>query len=598
MWIPIYGVGRFTCYGSDPELATVGRPDKLKLILRGAVSLAACAKMAPSVDHIGRYQILEEIGRGAMGVVYRAQDPAIGRVIAIKTIRLTDLTDTAERERLRERLFREAQAAGILSHPNIVTIYDIAEESGNACIFMELVNGPPLEQLLTAAPLDKEAIFSYLRQTASALDYAHKKGIVHRDIKPSNIMIHDDGQAKITDFGVAKTLSHQMTQAGTMMGTPNYMSPEQVQGLAVDGHADQFSLAVIAYEMLTGEKPFAGEYLPTLLYKIVREDPVPPQRLNPALDPSLEALFAKALAKDPRQRFAACADFVDALQEAAGRSPQWQPIARGASQDMPTMAGAAARVIPAKEPAPVPSNAGPRPGRRVENDSNPLLRSLAWVLAGIGLVGIVLLGAQKFLFNNPPAVSQATSPVQPPQTQSQDPAPSPDPAPSVDKPSPIAQNPPTEPVRPKPLETAGTDAPALGERTVQMLTEPPGATVIVDGDSAHSCKTPCMLPLSPGRHTMTTGLEGYRPYPRVINLPPDGDQFLKLSKSGGTLSVTSNPPGATVQLNGEAQPQKTPASFVIAPGTYHVRVTHDGVPLDFDVDVKDGEFQNRNVNFQ
>ena len=570
-----------------------------------------CAKMTASVDHIGRYQILEEIGRGAMGVVYRAQDPAIGRIIAIKTIRLTDLTDTAERERLRERLFREAQAAGVLSHPNIVTIYDIAEESGNACIFMELVNGPPLETLLTAGPPDKDSIFNSLRQVANALDYAHKKGIVHRDIKPSNIMIHDDGQAKITDFGVAKTLSHQMTQAGTMMGTPNYMSPEQVQGLAVDGRADQFGLAVIAYEMLTGEKPFAGEYLPTLLYKIVREDPVPPQRLNPTLDPGLEAVFAKALAKDPHQRYPACADFVSTLLETCNRSPAWLPIARGASQDMPTMAGA--RVTPEKEAVPPPVPVSARERRRLESkhgiqEANPLFRSLAWVLAGIGLVGLVLLGAQKFLFNNPPAISQATAPNHVAEKDPTEPAAQP-PAPTPDKPSPISPNPaaeqdkvkkpetppaPTLPSSPDSRGSAGTP----GERTVQLLTEPPGATVVVDGDSSHSCRTPCMLPLAPGRHTMTTQLDGYRPYPRVINVPQDGDQILKLTRSTGTLSVTSTPPGATVQLNGEAQPQQTPASFVIAPGTYHVRVTRDGVPLDFDVDLKDGEFQHRNVNFQ
>src|SRR6202163_3944697 len=177
------------------------------------------------MEKIGRYQVLGEIGRGAMGIVYRAQDPAIGRVIAVKTIRLSDLTETSERERLRDRLFREAQSAGILSHPNIVTIYDIAEENGLAFIFMELVNGPPLEKVLDAETLDKQGILTTLRQTAAALDYAHKKGIVPRDIKPANIMIHDDGQAKITDFGVAKIISQQMTQAGAMTRTPNYMSP-------------------------------------------------------------------------------------------------------------------------------------------------------------------------------------------------------------------------------------------------------------------------------------------------------------------------------------------------------------------------------------
>src|SRR6202050_5384989 len=190
---------------------------------------------------------MDELGRGATGVVYRAQDPAIGRTIAIKTLRLSDFTDTTERERLRERLLRETQSAGMLSHPNIVTIYDIAEENGLAYIFMECVDGPPLEKVLNSQdpPLRGDVALTILRQTATALDYAHKKGIVHRDIKPANILIHEDGTAKITDFGVAKIVSQQMTVAGTMMGTPSYMPPEQVQGAAVNGRADQFSLAVI-----------------------------------------------------------------------------------------------------------------------------------------------------------------------------------------------------------------------------------------------------------------------------------------------------------------------------------------------------------------
>jgi serine/threonine-protein kinase len=186
-----------------------------------------CDKIASPVQQVGRYLIIGELGRGAMGIVFKAQDPAIGRTIAIKSIRLQELTDDSERERLKERLFREAQSAGILSHPGIVTIYDIAEQDGMAYIFMEFVNGPPLEKMLTREQTpDKETLLSILRQTAAALDYAHKKGIVHRDIKPANIMIHEDGTAKVTDFGVAKIVSQQMTQAGTMMGTPSYMSPE------------------------------------------------------------------------------------------------------------------------------------------------------------------------------------------------------------------------------------------------------------------------------------------------------------------------------------------------------------------------------------
>jgi len=289
------------------------------------------------VENIGRYRIIGELGRGAMGVVYKAQDPAIGRMIAVKSIRIGELTEENERDRLRERLFREAQSAGILSHPGIVTIYDIAEEGGLAYIFMELVNGPALDKMLKAEQTpDKETLLSILRQVATALDYAHKKGIVHRDIKPANIMVHEDGTAKVTDFGVAKIVSQQMTQAGTIMGTPSYMSPEQVQGGTISGRADQFSLAVIAYEMLTGEKPFTADYLPTLLFKIVREEPVAPQRLNSTLSADVEIVMQRALSKIPASRYDSCLDFVNALAAACNGSGNWVPLPRGTSSNMPT----------------------------------------------------------------------------------------------------------------------------------------------------------------------------------------------------------------------------------------------------------------------
>ncbi len=209
-----------------------------------------------------------------------------------------------------------------------MTIYDIAEEDGMAYIFMEFVNGPPLEKMLQAEQTpDKETLLSIFRQAAAALDYAHKKGIVHRDIKPANIMIHEDGTAKITDFGVAKIVSQQMTQAGTMMGTPSYMSPEQVQGGVISGRADQFSLAVIAYEVLTGEKPFTADYLPTLLFKIVREEPVPPQRLNATLSADVEIVMRRALAKNPADRYDSCLEFVNALASACNGSGNWVPLA-------------------------------------------------------------------------------------------------------------------------------------------------------------------------------------------------------------------------------------------------------------------------------
>ncbi len=617
------------------------------------------------MDQIGRYRILDELGRGATGVVYRAQDPAIGRIIAIKTIRLSDFTDASERERLRERLFREAQSAGMLSHPNIVTIYDIAEENGLAYIFMECVDGPPLEKVLNGAPpIPSETALSILRQTATALDYAHQKGIVHRDIKPANILIHERTHAKITDFGVAKIMSQQMTQSGVMMGTPNYMSPEQVQGHAVDGRADQFSLAVIAYEMLTGEKPFLADQLPALLFRIVREDPVPPQRLNPTVGPQVETVLKKALAKSANDRYATCIQFVDALVGALQSSPGWRLLPRSSAHNMPTMAGAVADVKPAIKaapPAPGPELPAARTPQHFEPGApslfreqepeprSPLLRSLVWMLVGIGLVGLVLFGAQKYLFNRnsePPAAEapaqsadnsaskpspvgqsqtpdnttkataatpappQVTAPASQPPAASPTPSSNPAPQPnSTAQPTPAPSTAPAreeaETARPRPDSSQPERAiapPVIAPKpgavqSVQFLTEPSGAQVTVDDNRSLSCQTPCLLQLSSGRHAVTVQLAGYRPYPRVFNVPQDGDIFLRLNKASGTLSVTSNPPGATIEVDGAMQGKRTPAIFNLAPGTYHVKVARAGAFLDFDVQLRDGEFITKRVDF-
>jgi serine/threonine protein kinase len=600
------------------------------------------------VEQIGRYRILDELGRGATGVVYRAQDPAINRVIAIKTIRLSDFTDEAERERLRERLFREAQSAGILSHPNIVTIYDISEENGLAYIFMEFVDGPPLEKVLNSSePLLPEGVLSILRQIALALDYAHKKGIVHRDIKPANILIHEGTLAKITDFGVAKILSQQMTQSGVMMGTPNYMSPEQVQGHAVDGRADQFSLAVIAYEILTGEKPFVADHLPSLLYRIVREEPVPPQRLNPTLSPQVEVVLRKALSKNATERYPTAVEFVEALGEACNANPSWHPLPRSGAQNLPTIGGGAAMfhtsaptsTIGYSDSTPEPVRTPPVavPTRPVRDDDvesrNPLLKSLLWMLVGIGLVGLVLFGAQKFLFNrNSEPVATTESPTAPDRTLDQ-PASKPSPVGDSRSPTPATQEPPkpenppdaTKPETTKPETTPETTKPADttpsetspptpprrevstipppvvvkpgADRTVQFLTDPPGAKVTIDDNPALTCKAPCMLQLSSGRHAMNAQLAGFRSYPRVFNVPQDGDIFLQLSKALGTLSVTSSPPGATIEINNEMQSKHTPAIFNLPPGTYHVRVARSGAFLDFDAEIRDQAVVVKNVSF-
>ena len=606
------------------------------------------------MDQIGRYRILDELGRGATGVVYRAQDPAIGRVIAIKTIRLSDFTDQVERERLRERLFREAQSAGMLSHPNIVTIYDIAEENGLAYIFMECVDGPSLEKVLNGAEgIRSDYALTILRQTATALDYAHQKGIVHRDIKPANILIHERSHAKITDFGVAKIMSQQMTQSGVMMGTPNYMSPEQVQGHAVDGRADQFSLAVIAYEILTGEKPFLADQLPALLFRIVREDPVPPQRLNPSIGPQVEVVLKKALAKSATDRYGSCVQFVDALTAALQTAPGWRPLPRSSAHSMPTMAGplvdpklAAPRPAQPRPAAPqeAPVVIAPGPFRAEETEQrNPLLRSLVWMLVGIGLVGLVLFGAQKYLFNrnSEPAstdslpspqiadnsgskpspvgqshlpddgAKQAPAPQSPPEATAPEataPEATTPEAKAVETPAPTKTAPaaaPHEEEEPRPARSQPErSAPAVAiapkpglEQSVQFLTDPAGAQVTVDGNSSLACKTPCMLSLSGGRHALSVQLAGYRPYPRVFSVPQDGDLFLRLSKASGTLSITSEPPGATIEVDGTSQGKRTPSVFTLAPGMYHVKVARSGAFIEFDVQLRDGEFINKRVDF-
>ena len=285
------------------------------------------------MNQVGRYQILEELGRGACGVVYRALDPAIGRTVAIKSIRFSEFSDVDDRRDLRERVLREAQSAGKLSHPNIVTIYDVLESDDLAYIFMEFVDGSSLKEAMRRdSPPGREQVLSFLRQIASALDYAHRKGIIHRDIKPANIMISDrgvdrDGVAKIADFGVAKLISHEATHQRALMGTPSYMSPEQLEGVAVGGGSDQFALAVVVYELLTGEKPFAADNLAALHYFICKRPAKPPSELNPALSETVNRVMERALAKLPEDRYASCSEFVGALSVALGECSDWQPVA-------------------------------------------------------------------------------------------------------------------------------------------------------------------------------------------------------------------------------------------------------------------------------
>ena len=419
------------------------------------------------MDRIGRYKIVRELGRGAMGIVYHAIDPNIGRPVAIKTIHLGTVLKAEDQERMRERLFREARSAGILSHPGIVTIYDVEQQGDLAYIAMEFVDGPTLDQLLSQPQaLAPERLFNILGQTAVALDFAHAKGIVHRDVKPANIMIAVDGTAKITDFGIAKiTASEQFTMTGSIVGTPHYMSPEQVQGQPVDGRSDQFSLAVIAYEMLTGEKPYTGEHLTTVVYKIVAEEPPPPRRFNSSLTGVIESVLRKGLGKRPDNRYATCQEFTAALEKACAESAGWQSMARDGSLSAPTVID---RQI---EPA-----ALPRPRRTRQRDMSAtntesaakkrgFLPFLAAILLAASLLAFVGWEAKPWLaFNQPAESSAGTAPES--STAAAAPVNPPPASPSAgDKPSPMppAEAPPATDASAKQAASEITTMPATKE---------------------------------------------------------------------------------------------------------------------------------------
>ncbi len=264
----------------------------------------------------GRYQVLEPLGKGAMGTVYKGKDPAIDRLVALKTIRLDTIADPSELNELKERLTREAKAAGNLSHPNIVTIYDVGLQGNLQYIAMEYIEGYTLEAVLKRnLQLNYRILASVVVQTCSALEYAHKMGIVHRDIKPANIMVMDGFKVKVMDFGIAHFESSSMTQTGVAMGTPNYISPEQLKGKEVSPSSDIFSLGVVLYEMLTHRRPFTGENISALVYKILNEEPTPASTIDPKVPPLFDMILRKALAKEPQERYRSAKDFAAALED-------------------------------------------------------------------------------------------------------------------------------------------------------------------------------------------------------------------------------------------------------------------------------------------
>jgi hypothetical protein len=364
---------------------------------------------------LGRYELLEELGRGGMGVVFKARDPAIDRLVAIKTMRLELLAAGEDLPQASMRFAREARAAGQLSHPHIVTLFDAHHEGGLAYLVMEYVAGESLDTMLRArAPFSVERVCAIGMQVCDALEHAHARGVVHRDIKPANLLVRPDGTVKIADFGVAHLARSTLTTAGQALGTPSYMSPEQIEGRPVDGRADLFSLGAVLYELACHEKAFPGDSITTIIYRILHTDPVPLHQLNTLYPPGLDAAIRKALAKDSAARYAGAGEFREALSRVA--------------------AGQGARPVEAR---PAPSPAGAEDGGRRARSHN--------LLVGGGVAAC--LAAAALVFWTWPV--RAPGPVPPPEGR----APGPPPAPT-----PAAAPPPHEKGRP----TAGPPGQAPG----------------------------------------------------------------------------------------------------------------------------------------
>jgi eukaryotic-like serine/threonine-protein kinase len=414
-------------------------------------------------ERFGRYEVLAEIGEGAMGRVYSAWDPAVSRAVAIKTIKSEYLTPEISAEYL-GRFRREAQAAGGLSHPSIVRVYDV----GDGYLVMEHVEGRTLQQLIREkGRIEPEAVLRLLAPVAEAVDLAHRAGIVHRDIKPANIMVQPDGRPKLMDFGVAHVPHSVMTTAGELLGSPTYMPPEQIAGLDVTGRSDVYSLAVVAYEMLTGQPPFQGKTITQVIHRVIHDLAPPPRRWNADLPVRYDDVFARALAKDPAERFATAGDLVTALalQELehflsfeAPPAPAAAP--RGARDDTPTLVS----------PPTCVSASGPGGGARV----------LALAVGAIcGLVLLFVLAAAIWIVRRrgpegPTAATVPPSTVAAPEAKETPTAPAPSPSP---------------PASPSPAASPSPSMPAL-TRVVRPPKQAPAPTAIAPPPPATPNPTP------------------------------------------------------------------------------------------------------------
>ncbi|HEX5434417.1 MAG TPA: serine/threonine-protein kinase [Candidatus Angelobacter sp.] len=585
------------------------------------------------IETVGRYEIIEELGRGAMGVVYKAKDPTIGRTVALKTLRLdVHGLETAEMVR---RFQNEARAAGVLSHPNIVTIYDAGEQDGIFYIAMEFMQGTTLHELLAEHHiLPTEDVIQYSRQICKGLDYAHSHGIVHRDVKPANIMITANGTVKIMDFGIAKA-GGSMTSTGQVLGTPNYMSPEQVKGRPLDGRSDLFSFGVILYEMLTGEKPFVGQNVTTIIYKIVNENPIAPRDLDVTVHPGLSAIVTRALAKSPDDRYQNGADLVRDLEsyKLAGAPlhatskitpaklitgklnlgkitsgklaamnttrPAQPALPHEKTLVLPVKAAngngsGATAAAPAAAPAKTPRQVR-RPARQIRA---PRKEVLIAAVALIVLLGSAMAGYAFMHTRSRMRQLQAQMNVQQETHQEQVLAQQKTALPAVTA-SKVAHDdviapdttvtfvklpkPKRAPVLLRPVKVRkATSSPNQVYTQQSELTfdsKPEGAKVEIDGWSEPNWVTPFTAShLAAGYHTIAFSKPGYLPKAEAAQsaVGKSVPIFAELSPALSTLVITSNPSGANVWVDGKDSGKITPAQLTVEKGPHRVVVRKAG----------------------
>ncbi len=394
--------------------------------------------------NLGRYEIIEQIGAGSMGAVYKARDPLMGRDVAIKTI-LAQAIEGPNAEEFRERFFREAKAAGRLVHPSIVTVHDVSESEGTPFLVMEYVSGRTLQSILQQGErLDLQQVREIAIQLAEALHYAHQNGVIHRDIKPANILVTSGNRVKIADFGVAKLMGSQVTNTGQLLGTPAFMSPEQFSGVPVDGRVDIFAVGVVLYWMATGDKPFTGDTVLSVQYKIVHTDPVPPRKLNPAIPANLEAAILKSLQKDPAERYQSGEELardLRAVRDSVSIAPR---AAAAASSDAPTIPPASSPQKRRPLDKTVPT--------LVVREKKGMSRALFAALVTVVFTSLIVVGLMKALRQKPtappsPQAAAVESPPTPPpsgtptEKQTTVPAQKNSVAPSIEKTEPIAETP-------------------------------------------------------------------------------------------------------------------------------------------------------------